>query len=434
MINNTETILQSIIDSTDDLIFLKDENFKYINCNDAFSKFVGKSKDEIIGSSDYDLFNKEVASLFVEKDKEMLKYNQIRSNYEWITYPNEEKVYLHTKKIPFPYDDTVGVLGVCRDVTEMQLIQEKLEKQTNIDVLTNIDNRKSYIEHIYKLFSQFHRYNTTFSIMMFDIDDFKKINDTYGHSIGDNVLVEMSQLIKSHIRNSDYIFRVGGEEFVILFTETTIDAAKIVAENIRNSVENDLKTLVSEKVTISIGLAEVEKNDTEDSLYKRVDGLLYYSKINGKNMVSTKSFSELEYGYYFDDDTNTVYERVSGTFLNVDTFKNTFMNKEFMAKYLSYDNVVTDFRDFDIDFDYFESDAIELLDKFKENLSNNNVSLKKAVSLMHRFNNVDPFKKELISLGVETNQFNNIPQISSFIGFDTVKYFKMRDTELTICK
>jgi len=432
---NNEVILQSIIDNTDDLIFLKDKNFIYLNCNDAFTKFIGKSKDEIIDSSDFDLFNNDIASLFREKDIEMLKSNKILSNYEWVKYQDEKNVYQHTQKIPFKYDDEcIGVLGISRDVTELHLTQKKLETQTYVDDLTQIYNRKSYHEYINKLLSQFNRYDTTFSIMMFDIDDFKRINDIHGYNLGDEVLIDLTSLIESHIRNSDYLFRVGEDEFVILFTETSIYEAEIVAENIRISVENNLKTLKNEKITISVGLTEVEKNDTEDLIYKRADGLLYYSKINGKNMVSTKIFGDLEYAYYFDDQTSTIYERISGTFMNIDAFKDTFMNMEFVNKYSQYENIITDFRDFDMNFEYFESEAVDVLIKLKENLLLNDLSIKRAVSLMHKYANNNPIKEILTDLGIKTDNFNNIPDISEFIGFDTVKYFKMKDSQLTICK
>jgi len=432
---NSEAILQSILDKTDDLIFLKDANFSYLNCNDAFAKSVGKSKDTIIGSSDFDLFDNITASFFREKDLEVLKKNKILSNNEWSKYQNRQNVYLHTQSIPFKYDkDGIGVLGISRDITELHLTQKKLETKTYIDDLTKIYNRKSYHEYINKLLSQFNRYDTTFSMMMFDIDDFKKINDAHGHHLGDEILIELAKLIKTHIRNSDYIFRIGEDEFVILFTETSIYEAEIVAENIRVSVENNLKTLKDERVTISIGLTEVDKNDTEDLIYKRADGLLYYSKINGKNIVSTKVFGDLEYAYYFDEQTSTVYERISGTFMNLDAFKDTLMDEEFIKKYTKYENIITDFRDFDMNFEYFESEALEVVTKLKENLLNNNLSIKKAASLVHKYNNIAPFKEVLTNLGIKTNYFNNILDISEFIGFDTVKYFKMKDSQLTICK
>ena len=177
-------------------------------------------------------------------------------------------------------------VGVVIDITTLHITQQKLLEQTYIDDLTKLNNRKSYNEKIKQLLSQHNRYKTPFSIIMYDIDDFKQINDTYGHSIGDDVLMDMSRLIKSHIRDTDYIFRVGGEEFVILLTETKIDKAKVVSEKIRNSVENDLKTVKDKKITISIGLSEVREDDNEDVIYIRVDELLYKAKNSGKNKVS----------------------------------------------------------------------------------------------------------------------------------------------------
>jgi len=432
---NSETILQSIIDKTDDLIFLKDANFNYINCNDAFAKFIQKSKDDIVDSSDFDLFNHITASYFREKDLEALKSNSTLSHSEWSKYKNRQNIYLHTQRIPFKYDeDNIGILGISRDITELHSTKKRLETQTYIDDLTQIYNRKSYHEYINKLLSQFNRYDTTFSMMIFDIDDFKQINDTHGHHLGDEILIELSKLIKAHIRNSDYLFRIGADEFVILFTQTSIYEAEIVAENIRISVENDLRALKDEKITISIGLTEVEKNDTEDLIYKRANGLLYYSKINGKNIISTKIFSDLEYAYYFDNQTSTIYERISGTFMNIEAFKDTLMNKEFIKKYSKYENIITDFRDFDMNFEHFESETLEIITKLKENLLNENISIKKATSLVHKYKNINPFKEVLSNLGIQTNYFNNISDISEFIGFDTVKYFKMKDSQLTVCQ
>jgi diguanylate cyclase (GGDEF)-like protein/PAS domain S-box-containing protein len=178
-------------------------------------------------------------------------------------------------------------IGVVVDITEIHLIQQSLLNQTYIDDLTKLNNRKSYNENINKLLSRYKRYKTPFSIIMYDIDNFKLINDTYGHASGDNVLTEMSKLIKSLIRESDYIFRIGGEEFIILLDETQIDKAKLVSKKIKDSIEYDLKTIKDRTITISIGLTEVKENETIDDLYKRVDKLLYKSKNEGKNKISS---------------------------------------------------------------------------------------------------------------------------------------------------
>jgi diguanylate cyclase (GGDEF)-like protein len=158
-----------------------------------------------------------------------------------------------------------------------------------IDNLTGLQNHKGYTDNISKQLNIYRRYKTPFSIIMYDIDNFKEINDTYGHSVGDDVLIEMSKLIKSHIRESDYIFRTGGEEFVILLTETQLDKAQLVAEKIRGSVESDLKTIEDGKITISVGVTEVKQDDTESTIYKRVDELLYKSKNSGKNKVTSSN-------------------------------------------------------------------------------------------------------------------------------------------------
>lgn len=124
-------------------------------------------------------------------------------------------------------------------------------------------------------------------MIMYDIDKFKQINDTYGHNVGDDVLVEISQLIKSLLRESDYIFKIGGEEFIVLLPQTQIDKANLVSEKIRNSVENNLNTIENKKITISIGVTQVKEDDTEDLIFKRVDEALYQSKNNGKNRVKS---------------------------------------------------------------------------------------------------------------------------------------------------
>ena len=178
------------------------------------------------------------------------------------------------------------IYGIFTDITKQKNIEEKLISITLCDELTQLGNRKSYNNEIHKLLSIYQRYETRFSIIMYDIDDFKLINDNFGHKVGDDVLVDMSKLIKSHLRDSDTIFRIGGEEFIILLPQTQIDEAKIVSEKVRLSVENDLKTIKDKTITISIGLTEVKEDDDEDSIFKRVDTFLYLSKRSGKNRIS----------------------------------------------------------------------------------------------------------------------------------------------------
>lgn len=162
----------------------------------------------------------------------------------------------------------------------------KIKEMTYIDPLTKSMNRRSYNIKIEELLSLYSRYTTIFSMIILDIDDFKIINDTYGHRVGDEVLINLVQLIQSNIRQSDFLYRIGGEEFVILLTETSIDQAITVSEKIRKSIETEFKTLKDKTVTISMGISEVIQNDTENTIFTRVDELLYQSKTNGKNQLT----------------------------------------------------------------------------------------------------------------------------------------------------
>ena len=215
----------------------------------------------------------------------MLTEGQIRTNEEWVTYPDGSKVFLLTKKIPFVYDATnTGILGISRDVTSLEKANQQLKEQTLLDELTNIKNRKAYNLKIKELLASFERYQTPFSILSIDIDDFKVINDNFGHDIGDKILINFSALIEKNIRQSDHFFRVGGEEFVILSeSKSKLDTIKL-AEKLCQTVEN--KALLPHmNITISIGLDEALKHDSPDSIAKRVDILLYQAKANGKNQV-----------------------------------------------------------------------------------------------------------------------------------------------------
>jgi diguanylate cyclase (GGDEF)-like protein/PAS domain S-box-containing protein len=283
--------LSSVIDLIDDLIFYKDKHFKYIGCNAAFLNFIDKKTEELISKDDFELFDDNLASQFRKHDKLMLAEGNVRSNEEWVTYPNNKRVYLLTKKIPFVYDGTnTGILGISRDITSLEKASQKLQEQTLLDELTRVKNRKAYNLKIKSLLAVYERYQTSFSIISIDIDDFKDINDNFGHDVGDTVLRNFGALLESNIRETDHLFRIGGEEFVILSeSKTKVDAIKL-AEKLRHIVAST--ALLSEiNITISLGICEVTIGDSPNSIAKRVDNLLYEAKSHGKNKVTYHSMS-----------------------------------------------------------------------------------------------------------------------------------------------
>jgi diguanylate cyclase (GGDEF)-like protein len=122
------------------------------------------------------------------------------------------------------------------------------------------------------------------SIIFFDIDGFKQINDTYGHNLADTVLIDLAQLTKNSIRATDQVGRWGGEEFLIVLTQTNLEQAATAAVHLKDRIEN-FKFQINQTVTCSFGVTQLEDNDTPNSALTRVDNLMYYVKKHGKNGV-----------------------------------------------------------------------------------------------------------------------------------------------------
>ncbi len=161
----------------------------------------------------------------------------------------------------------------------------KQEEFASLDGLTQLLNRRMFDSVLVSETAVANRYNRPLSIVMFDIDFFKKFNDVHGHSTGDEVLQVVAGVIMKTIRDSDRAFRYGGEEFIIICPETSDQNAGLFAERLRKNIENT-RTTGNLQVTISLGVTQYKKSDTPTTFSKRVDDLLYVSKENGRNCVS----------------------------------------------------------------------------------------------------------------------------------------------------
>ena len=165
---------------------------------------------------------------------------------------------------------------------ENKIKTEQLEKMSVTDSLTGLSNRRYIFDRLAQEIEKAGRYNAAFSVLMLDIDHFKKINDTHGHQFGDTILKKVADIIRSSLRTMDVAGRYGGEEFFAILPEVQLNGAMIAAERIREGVEN-LKTEDKKyDVTISIGAAEYHGEDMQD-IVKKVDQLLYKAKERGRN-------------------------------------------------------------------------------------------------------------------------------------------------------
>ena len=167
---------------------------------------------------------------------------------------------------------------------ELNIAMRELEKLATTDKLTNIYNRYKFEEFLTYEMERVNRYNEKFSLLMFDVDFFKDINDTYGHLTGDRVLKEIATITKTSIRKIDIFARWGGDEFVILFPSTNLDSARMIAEKLRKAIFSH-NYGIEKRVSVSIGVTQYLKKESIESVIKRVDNLLYIAKNNGRNIV-----------------------------------------------------------------------------------------------------------------------------------------------------
>lgn len=169
---------------------------------------------------------------------------------------------------------------------ELKIALNEMERLAKTDGLTGLLNRRSLLEIAEQEFARAQRYNRSLSVLILDIDHFKRINDTYGHPIGDVVIQTVASILNETLREADSVGRYGGEEFVVVLPETTLEQASEVAERIRDQVakkliSNDFRNL---QVTISIGISALKtETHTIDEMLQRADKALYQAKSNGRN-------------------------------------------------------------------------------------------------------------------------------------------------------
>jgi diguanylate cyclase (GGDEF)-like protein len=212
---------------------------------------------------------------------EVIKFLKYGAN-DYIRKPLSKEEFINRiRKDMFILEQTLDLQNRINTISEQK---EKIEKLATTDSLTQLFNRHKFQELFEKQIEENRKSGEVFSVIIFDIDKFKNINDSYGHDVGDSVLIEISQLIKEKVRENDIVARWGGEEFVVLLPKTGIARAVGIAEKLRRNVEQFNFKHVN-RVTISLGVSRHNKGDTVEKLLKRVDELLYKAKHGGRNRV-----------------------------------------------------------------------------------------------------------------------------------------------------
>ena len=182
----------------------------------------------------------------------------------------------------------ITLLVVLIIIYTINIYQRQLEQQAEEDSLTGLANRRKFNEEFEYMFNLHRRGDIKkLSMILLDIDDFKKVNDTFGHLVGDKVLIRFSLILKENLRKTDIVDRWGGEEFAVLFIDTKKDETIQIAEKLRVVIKEDkvLQEILERPLTISLGLGELASEDSQDGLIGKVDDALYEAKGLGKDKL-----------------------------------------------------------------------------------------------------------------------------------------------------
>lgn len=220
---------------------------------------------------------------------------------------DERKVWLEASGKPvYIGTEFVGYIVTTRDISERktygkklgQYIKElrqansELEKMTNYDVLTGSYNRRQFEHFIRTSMDMRIKYNCNFSIILFDIDHFKQINDQCGHGAGDRLLKEIGEIVRKTLRETDKLFRWGGDSFIILLPGIALKDACKVAEKVRGLIETENFRVNWDKVTLSLGVGEYALGQSMEQFVSDVDKAMLRAKTNGKNRVESSIFCD----------------------------------------------------------------------------------------------------------------------------------------------
>ncbi|RLA73336.1 MAG: hypothetical protein DRG24_00480 [Epsilonproteobacteria bacterium] len=264
---------------------------KIIIANDNFLSFFNyKSLEEFVK------YNSNICNLFVQH-KDYFSLDVINDDILWTDYIYENEnptlvSILDKDGKPIVFKISINKLQeyenyyvvVFTDITAIQNEKKLLEQLAYTDPLTNIYNRQMFSKLYLKEIENKTRHGDALSLIMFDIDHFKAVNDTYGHDVGDKVLITLTKLITKHLRTNDVFARWGGEEFVILLPRTNVDVAYNKAQELRQLIEQYHDDTIP-SITVSLGITEVLDTDKEQSCFKRVDKALYQAKVKRNDVV-----------------------------------------------------------------------------------------------------------------------------------------------------
>lgn len=293
-LQNQKSILRTIIDALPEAIFYKDKDSRFIGCNKNFSDYYKQfGVDDVIGKSDLEIYpDKEVAENFIKIDKEIMKSKQAKYIEGMTLDSSGNRVIEESFKAPVINEDgeVWGVVGLARNITNQKNLEDRLRYLSYNDALTGIYNRTYFEEKIRELNNEQH---LPLGIIMGDVNGLKLVNDSLGHLEGDKLLKSIAGVLNKACGDKGYVFRWGGDEFMILLPNCNEYSCERMVEKIRSECKKDDYSYIE----LSIALGEVVKHSLEediDKCIKEVEERVYRQKLLEHNSVRSSMMNSLK--------------------------------------------------------------------------------------------------------------------------------------------
>lgn len=253
------------------------------------SGLVGRSMFEVLKQEKAQWFATEIEKALSSGVLHIVEYQLSGSDVEGAGDGPAHAIWFEgrVQALDFPVDGEPAVVWVASNITEKNETQQKLRQLSETDALTGLYNRRKLIATLDDRLAAFENDKSQTSLLVFDLDNFKRINDEMGHHMGDAALIEIARLCRQHLRQSDVIARFGGDEFVIVMPGTESGNALEIAERLRKHVPSALRDCMRHESTISGGVSDFRFSDkSTDDILRRADEGLYHSKRTGRDRVS----------------------------------------------------------------------------------------------------------------------------------------------------
>lgn len=273
-------------------LWVKDLAGHYRLYNQAFREFFGIDADAWVGHSAEEVLGRHLPPEELDSDCRVLDGSSRREEFETIMpdHAGRPRALLVTKAA-LPADGVIpnGIIGIAADITERKSLERELRRLATMDALTGAPNRRHFSTLAHQEMERANRYGLPLSVIMLDVDHFKKVNDTWGHAIGDEMLKAVTVAIQGELREVDVLGRMGGEEFALMLPQTGIDGAAQVAERLRHAVAAIRLPLAEGwlRATISLGVTTRLEGEAQfEHLLGRADRAMYEAKQAGRNRVA----------------------------------------------------------------------------------------------------------------------------------------------------